>query len=167
MIRACVAVLLGTTSFCAFADGQSVGFREVGGVDVPANGAETFSGKLRLSPEATFYKAGTGTLTMPSSQIDTAAPYALNVLAGKLVLSGAAATPSTATAPAVAQTAAVWLDASDLTAGDSVSTWNDVRGGSGRYSAVAKWRNAGAKATLKNNFYTYSNRRRTTLVLGG
>lgn len=121
-----------------FAADLSVGFREVDAVNVGDGQSEAFSGTLTLSPEATFYKTGAGSLTVPSASIENATPYAIDVLAGKLTLSGAAGAPSV-TAPATAQKAAVWLDASALTEGDSVSTWNDVRGGSGRYAAVAQW----------------------------
>lgn len=121
-----------------FAADLSVGFREMDAINVGDGQSEAFSGTLTLSPEATFYKTGAGSLTVPSASIENATPYAIDVLAGKLTLSGAAGAPS-ATAPATAQKAAVWLDASALTEGDSVSTWNDVRGGSGRYAAVAQW----------------------------
>ena len=73
--------------------------------------------------------------------IENGAPYTIVVSGGKLVLTGAQGTPS-ATPPAfVTEKAAFWVDASEMTDGDAVSTWNDKRTG-GAWSAEVRYRNA-------------------------
>lgn len=139
-MRAMVLLSASAVSGFVLAADVSVGFREVGGIGVEADGSQTVDGKLTLSPEATFYKTGAGTLTVPSSSVDSPNGYSINVLKGKMVLSGAAAEASAPTAPAVVtEKAALWLDASTLTEGAAVSTWDDVRG-AGYASAIAKQR---------------------------
>ena len=125
-------------SCCAAAGG--VGFREAGGAHVAA-GTQTLSGALTVSPEGEFVKTGAGTLEIPMQSIEDGAPYNITVADGKLSLTGAQGTPS-ATPPAfVAEKAAFWVDASELTEGDTVATWNDKRGDND-WSAVAQYRNA-------------------------
>lgn len=98
-MRAMVLLSASAVSGFVLAADVSVGFREVGGIGVGTGGSQTVDGKLTLSPEATFYKAGAGTLTVPSSSVDSPNGYSINVLKGKMVLSGAAAEASAPTAP--------------------------------------------------------------------
>ena len=136
----CVVCLTGSL----WADG--VGFHEIGGTNVPSGATRTFAGSLQLSPEATYLKTGAGTLELPVASIDAAAPYGIDVLNGKLKLTGAASTTAP-TAPAVAQTAALWLDASNLALGD-LSEWEDVRG-AGHCTALARTTNETSGVTVK------------------
>ena len=99
------AVLVGTACV-GLAAAVAVGFREVGGIDVAAEESQTVDGKLMLSPQGTFYKTGAGTLTVPSTAVDSPNGYSLNVLKGKMVLRGAGA-KATANAPAAAAKAAI------------------------------------------------------------
>ena len=132
----CAAVSI--VACCAVAD--AVGFRESGGVHV-ASGSQTLSGGLAVSPQGEFVKTGEGTLVVPMDGIENGAPYTLVVAGGKLSLTGAQGTPS-ATPPAfVADKATFWVDASEMTDGDTVSIWSDRRTG-GAWSAEVRYRNA-------------------------
>ena len=125
-------------SCCAVAG--AVGFREAGGAHVAA-GTQTLSGAFMVSPQGEFVKTGAGTLEIPMQNIENGAPYNITVADGKLSLTGAQGTPS-ATPPAfIAEKAEFWVDASELTEGDDVATWNDKRAG-GAWSAVVQYRNA-------------------------
>ena len=125
-------------SCCAVAG--AVGFREAGGAHVAA-GTQTLSGAFMVSPQGEFVKTGAGTLEIPMQNIENGAPYNITVADGQLSLTGAQGTPS-ATPPAfVAEKAEFWVDASELTEGDAVTTWNDKRAG-GIWSAVAQYRSA-------------------------
>ena len=86
----------------AGAEDVSLGFREIGGTNVPAGAVQMMTGSLRLSPEAAFLKTGGGTLEIPVSHIDTAAPYSIDVLGGKLKLTGGADSSAAADALDVA-----------------------------------------------------------------
>ena len=132
----CAAVSV--VACCAVAD--AVGFREAGGVHV-ASGSQTLSGGLVVSPQGEFVTTGAGTLVVPMDGIENGAPYTLVVAGGKLSLTGAQGTPS-ATPPAfVTDKATFWVDASEMTDGDTVSTWSDKRTG-GEWSAEVRYRNA-------------------------
>lgn len=134
-------LLLGIFATCTVcAESVSVGFREIGGVAVDA-GTQTLSGSLRVSPQGEFVKSGSGTLEIPMSCIDHAAPYEIVVADGTLSLTGSKGNPSTAVPDVVTQDAAFWTDASMLTVGDQVSTWNDRRSGA-EWSASVRYRNA-------------------------
>ena len=119
---------------------EAAGFREATPVHV-GSGTQTLSGGVSISPQGELVKTGAGTLEVPMSGIKGAAPYNITVSGGKLALTGAKGTPS-AEAPAfVAEKAEFWVDASELTEGDPVTTWNDKRSGAA-WRAVVQYRNA-------------------------
>ena len=138
LLPVCLCAVVSVGVHSALAD--AVGFREARGVHV-ASGSQTLSGGLAVSPQGEFVKTGAGTLEVPMDGIENGAPYTLVVADGKLSLTGAQGTPS-ATPPAfVTEKAAFWVDASELTEGDTVTTWNDKRSGVA-LSATVKYRNA-------------------------
>lgn len=121
-------------------EATGAGFREIGGVQV-ADGTQTLSGKLMISPEGEFVKTGAGTLEVPMARIDQSAPYSITVAGGKLSIVGESSAPSAEPPEVVRKRAAFWTDASELQEGDGVSVWSDRREGC-CWSAVAKYRNA-------------------------
>ena len=122
----------------------AVGFRETSGTNV-VSGWVTVEEKLLLSPEGTYMKTGAGTLEVPQDKIELRTGWSMDVLNGKLKLTGKA-TDSGAAVPSVVQDqAALWLDATALPEGD-FPIWNDSRAGAA-FSAVAAFTNASAGAT--------------------
>ena len=133
-----LCIFVSLVACCALAD--AVGFREARGVHV-ASGSQTLSGGLAVSPQGEFVKTGAGTLEVPMDGIENGAPYTLVVAGGKLSLTGAQGTPSAPPPQFITDKATFWVDASEMTDGDTVSTWSDRRTG-GIWSAEVRYRNA-------------------------
>ena len=134
----CLCVVVSVVAYGTLAD--AVGFREAGGVHV-GEGTQTVSGSLTVSPQGEFVKTGAGTLEVPMDGIENGAPYTLVVAGGKLALTGAQGTPSATPPQFITDKATFWVDASEMTDGDTVSTWSDRRTG-GAWSAEVRYRNA-------------------------
>ena len=80
-------------------DALYVGWREASGTNVAENASVTFDGRLGVGDGGVFYKLGAGTLTLPLSQVDRQAPYAVAALEGTLSFAAGNATAD-ATPPA-------------------------------------------------------------------
>ena len=85
------AALLAATT--AMSD-MTAGWRESVSLHVPAETRETVSGRLTIGDGGSLEKIGGGELTLPQSQIDRSAPYAVDVLEGTLSIEAGAASPS-------------------------------------------------------------------------
>lgn len=132
--KAFLAVVVSIAAGLASAD-VAIGYREISGTNV-ASGSETFPGKLRMDESGTFLKTGEGELVVPAANMDASVPWSVDVLGGKVTLSGAAVTPSVpVSAPSAMQKARIWLDASNLAEG-SLLSWPDCRANG--YTAEAR-----------------------------
>lgn len=118
----------------AAGDALYVGWREASGTNVAANASVTFDGRLGVGDGGVFYKLGAGTLTLPLSQVDRQAPYAVTALEGPLALAPGDATTD-ATPPAfISDKAAFWVDA---TPGKGLQTEPDAEDAT--VTRVTRW----------------------------
>ena len=126
------AALLAATT--AMSD-MTAGWRESVSLNVPAETRETVSGRLTTGDGGSLEKIGGGELTLPQSQIDRSAPYAVDVLEGTLSIEAGAASPSAVSPAFVVSKAAFGGDApsgnglqtADDNGTERVSRWCDVR----------------------------------------
>ena len=115
-------------------DALYVGWREASGTNVAENASVTFDGRLGVGEGGVFYKLGAGTLTLPLSQVDRQAPYAVTALEGTLSLAAGNATAD-ATPPAfISDKAAFWVDA---TPGKGLQTEPDAEDAT--VTRVTRW----------------------------
>lgn len=126
-----MAVVLSLASSSLWAESVKVGWRETGGVSVPAGGSVMQADPVVVGDQADFIKTGGGELVLPLSKLNRSVPSTLTVLDGSLKLTpGADATVGTVTPPAALQKAAFWVAADSpnlVTDGTGVSKWCDVR----------------------------------------
>ena len=135
---ACAASMgiVGGLVLSAWGEGVSVGYRQLGAVDVP-NGVVSNVDSVVLGDQATLYKTGAGTLAVNGGALKSVTDERLTVLEGAVSVTTSADADFT-TPPAVCDIAAFWVNASSVATTNGivaegetppvyVSKWLDVR----------------------------------------